>query len=160
MIVAIGANDRGCVVRDQVIALVRQLGHRADILETLEGQAAEYPEIAAYVARRVHEGSAERGILIGRTGMGMCIVANKFPDVRAAVCHDDVTAETTRRYLDVNVLCLSAELVGQRLVHRLVETWLVTPFDGGRHARRIDRISVIEQGNAYSVPRDIALLVP
>ncbi len=145
MRVAIGANYRGVAVRDRVVRLLGQLGHEVDLVEIPEGQAAEYPEIAASVGPRVQQGKADRGVLIGRTGMGMCIVANKFPGVRAVVCHDEFSAETSRRYLDVNVLCLSAELVGEEMVERIVETWLKTPFDGGRHARRIERIALMER---------------
>ncbi|MGA2958779.1 MAG: RpiB/LacA/LacB family sugar-phosphate isomerase, partial [Thermodesulfobacteriota bacterium] len=116
-----------------------------DQVEIAEGQVAEYPEIAASVARRVQQGKADRGVLIGRTGMGMCIVANKFPGVRAAVCHDDFAAEMSRRHLDVNVVCLSADLVGKEMIDRIVETWLKIPFEGGRHARQVERIGLIER---------------
>lgn len=145
MRIAIGANNRGVAARDHVVRLLQQLGHEAEQVEVPEGQAAEYPEIAARVGQRVQRGKADRGVLIGRTGMGMCIVANKLPGVRAAVCNDEFSAETSRRYLDVNVLCLSAELVGEQMTDRIVETWLKAPFDGGRHARRIERLALMER---------------
>ena len=75
----------------------------------------------------------------------MCIAANKFPGVRAAPCHDDLTAEMSRRHNDSNVLCLSADLLGERLIGRMIELWLTTPFEGGRHARRVDKITAIER---------------
>ena len=75
----------------------------------------------------------------------MCITANKFPGVRAAPCHDDLTAELSRRHNDSNILCLSADLLGERLVDRMVELWLTTPFEGGRHARRVDKIAALER---------------
>ena len=145
MLVAVGADNRGLAVRDEVIRLVQHLGHQVAQGQTPEGQAAEYPEIAAMVAEEVRQGKAERGVLIARTGMGMCVVANKFSGIRAVVCQDEFMAEMSRRYLDANVLCLSAELLGEQHIERLIETWLKTPFEGGRHATRIDRISAIEQ---------------
>src|SRR5690606_33828320 len=78
------------------------------------------------------------------TGVGMCIVANKFAGVRAAPCHDDLTAEMSRMHNDANVLCLSADLLGDRLVNRMVEIWLATKFEGGRHARRLSKIAEYE----------------
>jgi ribose 5-phosphate isomerase B len=77
--------------------------------------------------------------------MGMCIAANKFPGVRAVTCHDDFTAEMSRRHNDANVMCLSADLLGDRLLTRIVETWLSTAFEGGRHARRVEKIRAIEE---------------
>jgi len=145
MRIAVGANSRGLAVRAQVVPLLQRLGHEVDVVEPLQGQAAEYPEVAAALARRMAQGGAEKGILIGRSGMGMCIVANKFPGVRAAVCDDEFTADTSRRYLDVNVLCLSADLVGEYSIQKIIEVWLATPAEGGRHGRRTERISTIER---------------
>ena len=96
-------------------------------------KVAIIPDMAAIVARKVSGGEADRGILICGTGLGMCIAANKFHGVRAAPCHDDLTAELSRRHNDLNVLCLSADLLGERLIDRMVEIWLTTPFEGGRH---------------------------
>lgn len=145
MRIAVGANHRGLTVRDHVVPLLRSIGHEVEVIEAPREQAADYPDIAAGVARQIGQGTAERGILIGRSGMGMCIVANKFPGVRAAVCNDEFTADTSRRYLNVNVLCLSAELVGEYSVQKIIEVWLATPFDGGRHGRRTERVSAIER---------------
>ncbi len=92
-------------------------------------------------------GAADRGILFCATGHGMCIVANKFCGVRAVPCHDDLTAEMSRRHNDANVLCLSADLLGERLVTRMVELWLTTEFEGGRHARRLEKIALFEAQN-------------
>jgi ribose 5-phosphate isomerase B len=116
-----------------------------DDLGTYTAEAVDYPDIAARVARKVAHGEAQRGILICGTGLGMCITANKFPGVRAAPCHDDLTAELSRRHNDSNILCLSADLLGERLVDRMVELWLTTPFEGGRHARRVDKIAALER---------------
>src|SRR5206468_1725505 len=94
-----------------------------------------YPDYALLVAEAVSSGRVERGILICGTGIGMCIAANKVSGVRAAPCHDTITAELSRSHNDANVLCLSADLLGDELVERMVRTWLQTPFEGGRHAR-------------------------
>jgi ribose 5-phosphate isomerase B len=107
----------------------------------------DYPDVAAAVAGRVSRGEVERGILICGSGLGMCIVANKFPGVRAAPCHDDLTAEMSRRHNDLNVLCLSGDILGERLVDRLVTIWLNTEFEGGRHARRVQKIADLERHN-------------
>lgn len=142
MRVAVGADKRGIAVRDHIHQLLQGLGHEVELVE--EGEpSADYPDIAARVARQVEQGRADRGILIARTGMGMCIMANKFPGIRAAVCYDEFMAEMSRRYLDVNVLCLSAELSGMQPAARMVEIWLGTPFEGGRHAKRIERIKAL-----------------
>jgi ribose 5-phosphate isomerase B len=98
----------------------------------------------------------DRGILICGTGMGMCIVANKFPGVRAANCHDDLTAENSRLHNDANVLCLSADLLGERLVNRMIEIWLKTEFEGGRHAQRVQKISQFESRNGHVDPSTIS----
>ena len=105
----------------------------------------DYPDVAADVARRVSKHEVDRGILVCGSGLGMCIAANKFPGVRAAPCHDDLTAEMSRRHNDLNVLCLSADLLGERLVDRMVELWMNTPFEGGRHARRVEKIAQLER---------------
>lgn len=145
MRIAIGANSRGLLVQEGVLRLLQRLGFEIDQVEMSEGDPAEYPEVAGAAAGRVADGKAERGILIGGTGMGMCIAANKLPGVRAVVCDDELMAETSRRYLDANVLCLSAHLVGESMIARIVEVWLKTPFEGGRHARRIEKLSRLEQ---------------
>ena len=97
------------------------------------------------MARKVSSGEVDRGILICGTGIGMCIAANKFPGVRAAPCHDDLTAEMSRRHNDLNMLCLSADMLGEKLIDRMVEIWMNTEFEGGRHARRVEKIGELEQ---------------
>ena len=111
---------------------------------TFSPDAIDYPDIAAHVADKVSRGEVDRGILVCGTGLGMCIAANKFPGVRATPCHDDITAELSRRHNDSNVLCLSADLLGERLIDRMIEIWLTTPFDGGRHQRRVQKITDLE----------------
>ena len=141
MKIAVASDHRGFTVKGMVLALLSELGHDGLDHGPNSNESVDYPDFAAEVAGAVAEGTAERGILICGTGMGMCIVANKFAGVRAANCHDDLTAEMSRRHNDSNVLCLSADLLGDRLVNRMIEIWLETDFEGGRHARRVDKIA-------------------
>ena len=147
MRIALGADHRGFALREKVLELLRQLGHEVLDVGTFSPEPTDYPDIAAAVCEKVSRGEAERGILVCGTGLGMCIAANKFRGVRAAPCHDDVTAELSRRHNDLNVLCLSSDVLGERLVDRLVEIWLNTDFEGGRHARRIRKIAEMESRN-------------
>ncbi len=145
MRIAIGTDHRGFSIRSKVVEAVRRLGHEAIDVGTFSPDAVDYPDIAADVARKVSHGEADRGILVCGTGLGMCIAANKVPGVRAAPCHDDITAEMSRRHNDSNVLCLSADLLGERLIDHMIEIWVNTPFEGGRHARRVDKITELER---------------
>jgi len=143
--IAIGSDHRGVEMRQKLGELLGRLGHEVVDVGTFESDDCDYPDIAEGVARMVGEHRVERGILICGSGLGMCIVANKISGVRAAPCHDDLTAELSRRHNDLNVLCLSGDMLGEKLVDRLVEIWLDTPFEGGRHARRIDKIASFER---------------
>ncbi len=147
MRIAVGSDHRGFVLRTQILKLLQQLGHEALDMGSSDDKSVDYPDVAAIVAQKVSAGEVERGILICGTGLGMTIAANKFPGVRAAPCHDDLTAEMSRRHNDLNVLCLSGDMLGERLVDRLVEIWLKTEFEGGRHARRVKKISDLEHRN-------------
>jgi ribose 5-phosphate isomerase B len=154
MRVAIGADHRGFSTRLKVIDLLRRLGHDVDDLGISKEEPVDYPDIAALVAGKISRGEADRGLLMGGTGLGMCIAANKFPGVRAATCHDDLTTEISRRHNDLNVLCMSADMLGERLIERMVEIFLTAPFDGGRHARRIEKIAAFERGRQGQPPTE------
>ena len=145
MRIAIGSDHRGHLVRAKIIESLERHGHEIYDTGTGNNGPVDYPDVASLVARRVSANEADRGILIGGTGLGMSIAANKFPGVRAAPCHDELTAEMSRRHNDLNVLCLSADLLSERLADRMVMVWLNTPFDGGRHARRVEKITALEQ---------------
>jgi ribose 5-phosphate isomerase B len=144
MRIAVGTDHRGFSMKARIIDLLGRLGHEVDDQGTYTGEAVDYPDIAARVARKVSANEDDRGILICGTGLGMCVAANKFPGVRATPCHDELTAEMSRRHNDANILCLSADLLGERFVDHMVEIWLNTTFEGGRHARRIAKICSIE----------------
>jgi ribose 5-phosphate isomerase B len=147
---AIGSDHRGYHLKEQIIAMLRAKGHDVDDEGATGSESVDYPDFAALVAKKVSQGIVERGILICGTGIGMAIAANKFPGVRAAPCSDEVTAEISRRHNNLNVLCLSADMLSPRTVERMVEVWISTPFEGGRHERRVEKIHLLEKdlGNA------------
>ena len=147
MRIAVGSDHRGVAMRAKIVQLLERLGQDAVDVGTFDEGSVDYPDIAADVAGQVSRGDVERGILICGTGLGMCIAANKLAGVRAAPCHDDLTAELSRRHNDLNVLCLSGDMLGERLVDRLVEIWLKTKFEGERHERRVQKISEMERQN-------------
>ena len=147
MRIAVGSDHRGVSIRSKIVELLTRLGQEVVDTGTHDNGSVDYPDIAAVVARLVSTGEVDRGILICGSGLGMSIAANKFPGVRAAPCHDDLTAEMSRRHNDLNMLCLSGDMLGDRLVDHLVEIWLKTEFEGGRHARRIQKIAQLENGN-------------
>lgn len=147
MKIAVASDHRGYPVKEKILSQVSELGHEALDYGPQSAESVDYPDLAAKTAAAVSTGQVERAILICGTGIGMCIVANKFSGVRAAPCHDDLTAEMSRRHNDANILCLSADLIGERLATRMVEIWLTTEFEGGRHARRIEKISQVERAN-------------
>jgi ribose 5-phosphate isomerase B len=140
------------MLRLRVIELLRDLGHEVEDLGTHDSSPIDYPDVACLVAQKVSCEEVDRGILLSGSGLGMSVAANKYRGVRAAACHDHFTVERSRRHLDLNVLCLPADLIGAELAVHLVETWVTTPFEGGRHARRVDKISMLEQ-QTEALPR-------
>jgi ribose 5-phosphate isomerase B len=126
---------------------LQQLGHDVQDMGTNSSDSVDYPDFAFQVARAVGDKQVERGILICGTSIGMCIAANKVHGVRAAPCHDSITAEMSRRHNDANILCLSADLLGEELIDRMIRIWLETEFEGGRHARRVEKIEHFEKNH-------------
>ena len=141
MRIAIGSDHRGYHVKDKLLAMLQQLGHQVEDVGTSGTESVDYPDFAAAVAGQVSTGEADRGILVCGTGIGMAITANKCPGVRAAMCPDELTAEVSRRHNDLNVLCLSGDMLGERNLDGMVQVWLDTEFEGGRHARRLEKIA-------------------
>lgn len=144
MKIAVASDHRGIDMKARILDLVRGAGHESLDYGPHATDSVDYPDFAAKVARDVSARTIDRGILICGTGIGMCICANKFDGVRAVNVHEEVTAELSRRHNDANVLCLSAELLGEGTLERLIEIWLKTEFDSGRHARRLEKIAAIE----------------
>lgn len=150
MKVALASDHRGVRVKGKIYNQLTDLGHEAVDLGPDSDESVDYPDYAALVAGAIADGSTDRGVLICGTGMGMCIAANKFDGVRAVNCHDDVTAEMSRRHNDANVMCLSADLLGDKLLGRIIEIWMRTEFEGGRHKRRTDKIQRIDDQRTQS----------
>jgi ribose 5-phosphate isomerase B len=147
MKIAIGSDHRGYEVKRRLLHLLERLGHEVLDMGTNSTDSVDYPDFAFSVANAVSQGRVDRGIVIDGTGIGMCIAANTVRGVRAAPCHDSITAEMSRRHNDANVLCLSADLLGGELLDRMVKIWLETDFEGGRHARRVAKITDFEEAN-------------
>lgn len=145
MRISIGSDHRGYQLKSKIVALLEGDGHAVDDVGTMGSDSVDYPDYASIVSKKVSHQEVDRGILICGTGIGMAIAANKIVGVRAAPCSDELTAEMSRRHNDVNVLCLSADMLGDRLVGRLVKVWIKTEFEGGRHARRVAKIGELEQ---------------
>jgi ribose 5-phosphate isomerase B len=147
MRIGIGSDHRGFEAKRRIKSQLQGMGHDVVDVGTDSRDSVDYPDMAFEVAKAVGAGQVERGILICGTGIGMAIAANKIHGVRAAPCHDSITAEMSRRHNDANVLCLSADLLGEELIDRMVRIWLETAFEGGRHARRVEKITRIEENH-------------
>jgi ribose 5-phosphate isomerase B len=145
MRIAIGADHAGFALKEHLVATLRRLGHDMDDRGTFTTQAVDYPEISADVARAVVTGRADRGIVLGGSGQGEQMAANKVPGVRAALCNDLYTARMSREHNDANVLTMGGRIVAFTLAEEIVSVWLTTPFEGGRHQRRISQIHELEQ---------------
>ncbi len=145
MKIVIGSDHRGFHVKQRIGGLLRTLSHEVRDLGVASGDTSvDYPDFAFEAARLVGAGEADRGVLICGTGIGMCIAANKVAGVRAACVHDIITAEMSRRHNDANVLCMSADMLGEELIDRIVRVWLTTDFEAGRHQRRVEKIVQFE----------------
>jgi ribose 5-phosphate isomerase B len=146
MRIAMSADHRGVSAARILADKLKREGHEVSIIGECSSAVVDYPEPAYRVAKAVAGGEADMGLLICGTGIGMSIAANNVKGARAAVVQDELTAQISRSHNDSNVLCLSADLLGQRLIENIVEIWLKTPFEGGRHARRVNKIRAIEEG--------------
>jgi ribose 5-phosphate isomerase B len=145
MKIAIGNDHRGVQAKQRLAELLQGIGHDVLDLGATTSQSADYPDYAIPVGQAVAGGQADRGILICATGHGMCIAANKVDGVRAVNCRDSIDAQMSRQHNDANVLCLSADLLSEDNISRLVKTFLDTAFEGGRHQRRLDKVRDYEQ---------------
>ncbi len=137
MKVAIGADHGGFELKELVVALLEEEGQEVLDKGCFSSESVDYPEYAEKVCSSILDGEAERGILICGTGIGMSLAANRHQGIRAALCHEIFTAEMSRRHNDSNILCMGGRVIGPALAFEMVKTWLATPFDGGRHSRRI-----------------------
>ena len=144
MKVVLASDHRGYQLKDSLKKFLEE--RKIEFLDvgTFSADSVDYPDFAMLAAEKVSHGDYDRGILICGSGIGMCVVANKFPGIRAAVCHDVSAAEMSRKHNDSNMLGLGADVINEELARKILNVWLETKFEGGRHLRRIQKISEIE----------------
>jgi len=145
MRIAIGSDHAGFALKQHLVATLRGLGHQVDDHGTDSEEPVDYPPICAAVGRAVAEGRADRGIVLGGSGQGEQLAANRIHGVRAALCNDLYTARLSRQHNDANVLAMGGRIVGYGLADEILGLWLATEFEGGRHARRVQQISDLEE---------------
>jgi ribose 5-phosphate isomerase B len=145
MRVAIGSDHAGFALKQHLIATLQELGHRVDDHGTDSEEPVDYPPICAGVGRSVAKGEADRGIVLGGSGQGEQMSANKVHGVRAALCNDLYTARLSREHNDANVLAMGGRIVAFGLADEILALWLATDFAGGRHQRRVDQIAQLEE---------------
>ena len=146
MKIAVASDHRGVKAVEQIKAIIAQLNHECLDLSPGGDDPIDYPDVAFLAAKAGSSEEAELAILVCGTGIGMSIAANKVNGVRAALCFDELNAQISRHHNDANVLCLAGDLLGATVLRKMVETWLTTEFSGGRHQRRINKITAIEKG--------------
>ncbi|KPK46005.1 MAG: ribose 5-phosphate isomerase [Nitrospira bacterium SM23_35] len=144
MTIAIGCDHAGIELKKEIISLLHELRLECIDYGTDGPQSVDYPDFGEKVSQAVSAKKAGRGILICGTGIGMSIVANKFPGIRASLCNELFTAKMSRLHNDANILVLGGRIVGRDLAKEIVKTWISTPFEGERHAQRLVKISLIE----------------
>ena len=145
MRIAIGADHAGYPLKEHLKGTLQRLGHLVEDHGTDSEASVDYPPICIAVARAVASGQAERGIVLGGSGQGEQISANKVAGIRAALCNDLYTARMSREHNDANVLAIGGRIVAAGLADEIVALWLRTPFEGGRHQRRLDQIADAER---------------
>jgi ribose 5-phosphate isomerase B len=145
MRIAIGADHAGFQLKEHLKEMLAKLGHQVDDHGTNSEAPVDYPPICASVARAVGAGNADRGIVLGGSGQGEQIAANKVRGIRAALCNDLYTARLSRQHNDANVLSMGGRIVASGLAKEILTVWLDTPYDGGRHQKRLDQIAEIER---------------
>ncbi len=145
MKIAVACDHGGLNLKNEVIKYLKEHGYEYVNFGTDTDDSCDYPDLALPAAEAVASGKCEKGIIICSTGIGVSMVANKVPGVRCAHCHDSYCAEFTRRHNDANVLAMGEKVVGVGYALKIVETFLTTEFEGGRHQRRVDKITAIEK---------------
>ena len=146
MRIAVASDHAGFELKRDLVAFLRDEGHDVEDHGTTSTDPVDYPDLCAAAARAVVEGRADRAIVLGGSGQGEQIVANKIHGTRAALCNDLHLAELSRRHNDANVLAMGGRIVAPALAREIVSTWLTTPFDRGRHEPRVEQIGQIERG--------------
>ena len=144
MKIALGSDHAGFQLKEEIKVYIEGLGHEVEDFGCFSPESVDYPEIGFEVAKAVADGRYDRGILICGTGVGMSMVANKVRGIRASLCNDLFTARAAREHNNANVLAMGARVIGSGVASEIVKVWLSTEFAGGRHARRVDKIGLIE----------------
>jgi ribose 5-phosphate isomerase B len=140
MIIPIASDHAGFEAKENVKAWLEEMDHMPVDFGTHSDESVDYPDFAVKVAEKVNNGEHEKGILICGSGQGMCMTANKYKNIRAALVYDDHSAKMTRQHNNANILCLPGRELGKEELKKIVEIWLNTDFDGGRHERRVNKI--------------------
>ena len=147
MKIAVAADHRGHGAKERIVGLLNEYGHEVLDIGTNSAKSCDYPDMAYPAARAVADGEVDRAILVCGSGIGMTICANKISGIRAALCHDELTSQLSRRHNNANILCLASDVLGEELMRRIVGSWLTEEFEnGGRHERRVRKMAIIEQG--------------
>jgi ribose 5-phosphate isomerase B len=144
--IAMGCDHAGYPLKEALKAFLKEEGHEVEDFGTDSEEMVDYPDFCAAAARAVVDGRADRGIVLGGSGQGEQLAANKVRGTRAALCNDLYLAELSRRHNDANVLAMGGRIVAVALAQEIVRLWLATPFEGGRHARRLEQVAEIERG--------------
>jgi ribose 5-phosphate isomerase B len=144
--IAMGCDHAGYPLKEALKVFLNEEGHEVEDFGTDSEEMVDYPDFCAAVARAVVDGRADRGIVLGGSGQGEQLAANKVRGTRAALCNDLYLAELSRRHNDANVLAMGGRIVAVALAKEIVRLWLATPFEGGRHARRLEQVAEIERG--------------
>ena len=147
MKIMVGCDHGGVELKDKIVPLLKNLNHNVEDIGTYGSESVDYPYYAAKVAEAVAEGTAERGILVCGSGIGMCMTANRISGIRAVQASNPYEAKMSRRHNDSNVLCLGGRFLGQDLAFEIVQTWLAEVFEGGRHQRRVDLIDTLTRSS-------------
>jgi ribose 5-phosphate isomerase B len=145
MQIGLACDHGGFELKEELKAFLKSTGVEAVDMGSFNEESVDYPDLGVLVAEKVSRGEVERGILICGTGIGMSIVANKFPGVRAALANDLYSARCSREHNDANILVIGGRIIGREVAREIVKIWLSTPFAGGRHQRRIDKITALEK---------------
>jgi len=146
--ILIGSDPNGDALKEDLIAHLNDLGHAVTDVGTSDDESADYPDVAVRLAKRIQAGETDRGILICGTGIGMAMVANKVPGVRAACAHDTYSAERARKSNDAQVITMGAQIIGPAMAHQVIDHWLVSEFAGGRSAPKVEKIKQLDASKA------------
>lgn len=139
--IAVGSDHAGVDLKEEIAQTLREWGHDVVDLGTNSAESVDYPDYAAAMAKALEAGRAQRGVLICGTGIGISIAANRFPHIRAALCHDETTARLAREHNDANVLAMGSRVISREVALSCLRAFLETEFAGGRHQRRVDKLS-------------------